>query len=660
MNRTISSRLSACWLPVPRAACQPALLVRALGTRGDKQPVAPSLPHRVTSLSCLAACWLLLATPAIAQNYSFGVPDVEMNVVVNPDASLRIIYDITFNNSPVGRTIDIVDIGTPTPAYDLSNVEATCDGQPAARVLRSEVVSPGFEVHLGAGAIRPGKKGTVHVEFTMPDLVFQDTTREDYASLRITPTWFDPKFVRGSTHLKIAIHLPESVKPEEALHQGENFTNKAVFKDRTVVAWEWPATRFTEKHLVAVSFPKRDMDRVVKMTALGLLLKWFEESTQARVIAAIVLLVLLGVLFFRFTGGTGVVVYVVVSAVAVWVCVISPGWHLALLPIVGVLIGVNEWALRRRAARYMPPIAQVEGGGIKRGLTAPEAACLLELPLGRVLGLVVFGMLKKGILHQLTADPLCVSVDEAFQLKGDEAGDVKQRDRLLRKAAREKGVIVHRYEYPFIYLLSNNEGKPVDKIDFRVPMRKLVERVVARMKGFDVSDTQDYYRSIVRRATRQAAAIGDVRQREATVDRTFEWILVDDNWPTVFSGGWTYRPPWSRRTVVTTGGSWGGGGTSAAPEPSIPGQTSLGDVAGSFAGWTENTFGSFASTLSPGSLSVAKPTGGFLDLGGADRLTGEFFQALSEASSSGGGGGGGCACACAGCACACACAGGGR
>ena len=48
--------------------------------------------------------------------------------------------------------------------------------------------------------------------------------------------------------------------------------------------------------------------------------------------------------------------------------------------------------------------------------------------------------------------------------------------------------------------------------------------------------------------------------------------------------------------------------------------------------------------------------------GGADRVTGEFFQSLGEMAESGGGGGGGggCACACAGCACACACAGGGR
>ena len=88
------------------------------------------------------------------------------------------------------------------------------------------------------------------------------------------------------------------------------------------------------------------------------------------------------------------------------------------LPAVVVLIGLNEWLLGRRKTHYMPPIAQVEGGGIKRGLTAPEAAVLLELPVAKVLSLVIFGMLKKGILRQVQADPLLVAVNEPFLIEG--------------------------------------------------------------------------------------------------------------------------------------------------------------------------------------------------------------------------------------------------
>ena len=95
--------------------------------------------------------------------------------------------------------------------------------------------------------------------------------------------------------------------------------------------------------------------------------------------------------------------------------------------------------------------------------------------------------------------------------------------------------------------------------------------------------------------------------------------------------------------------------------PSVGGKTSFGDVAASFAGWTENTMGNMADAIAPGSLQV-KGASGVINLGGVDKVTGDIFKSLATSSGSGGGsgGGGGCACACAGCACACACAGGGR
>ena len=82
----------------------------------------------------------------------------------------------------------------------------------------------------------------------------------------------------------------------------------------------------------------------------------------------------------------------------------SPAIELISLPVIVVLFGVNEWFLAKWKSRYMPPIAEVEGGGIKRGLTAPEAAALLEMPVSKVLALVIFGMLKKGMVRQVQAE----------------------------------------------------------------------------------------------------------------------------------------------------------------------------------------------------------------------------------------------------------------
>lgn len=608
-----------------------------------------SLPIRLVVMAALAVA---LAAPAAAQDYLFGVPKLDMQVTVQPDASVRIVYDITFKNDWNADPIDVVDIGVPHKDYDLENIRASIDGTELGDIRHSAYVSPGFEVHLGDGAIGRGGTGTLHVEFSMPDMVYQDTTREDYASLRITPTWFGDEYVTGNTHINVAVHLPAGVKPEEALHQGTPFSQKVLFENGTSVVWQWPAERLTGPHMVAVSFPQRGLQRVVKVTRLGLFLKWFRESTPVRVVAGIVFLVLFGILFFRFTGGTGMTVYVVLSAVAVFTFCLSPGLHLLSLPIVAVLVGVHEWYLRYRKVSYMPPIAEVEGGGIKRGLTAPEAAVLLELPLGRVLGLVIFGMLKKGLLHQVGAEPLVVAVDEAFLLRKEELFESrKEQARFYRNAGQKQGVVAHKYEHGFLWLLEKNPGKPVRELNFAVPMKRLIERVVARMKGFDVSDTKEYYQSIIRRAVRQASSIGDIAQREKAIDRDFEWILVDDDYPTVFTTGHPYRPIWTRGPALPSAGP--------SPAPGIPGQTSFGDVSASFAGWAENTMGNMASAIAPGSLNLPKPAGGFLDLSGVDRVTGEFFDSLAS-SSGGGGGGGGCACACAGCACACACAGGGR
>jgi hypothetical protein len=191
-----------------------------------------------------------------------------------------------------------------------------------------------------------------------------------------------------------------------------------------------------------------------------------------------------------------------------------------------------------------------------------------------------------------------------------------------------------------------------------------MESLVARMKGFDLSDTQDYYRGIVNRAVKDAESVGDVAQREKAIDRDLEWIMMAPRRPSVFqTGGWNYRPLWVRPVIVP------GWPAASAPKPAVSGaggKSSFGDVAAGFAGWAENAMGGLASAIAPGALQAPSAKGGFVNLSGADQVTGDIFEALAKASASsggrrgGGGGGRSCACACAGCACACACAGGGR
>ena len=596
---------------------------------------------------------------ASAQNYRFAVPKLQMQVEVNKNATVKITYDITFQNQSPSQPIDIVDIGLPHGKYDLKTFSASIGGAPLSDIRHSEFVKPGVEIHLHQHAISGVDSGTLHVEFTMPDLIYQDTTKAENASLRITPTWFDNKFVNGMGTIEIYVILPVGVKPEEVLYHDKKFTSKAVVGEekQVVVGWKFENRRATMAHLVGVSFPKRVVDKVITVSAIDLLVKWFEESPQTRVVVGLCYLVGFGWLFFRFTGGTGVTLFAILGVAQAFWFAASAGAQLAVILPLGLLIACNEWYLSRRKRKYLPPIAEVEGGGIKRGLTAPEAAILLELPLGKVLGLIIFGLLKKRVLSQQQADPLIVSVNPQFQVNDENGSNRKARAKFYRGAAVANKTVIHEYEHPFLFLLDENPGKPVSELNFSTAMKLLLNRVAKRMKGFDLSDTQDYYRSIVAKAAKMAQEIGDIDQRTKMVDKNFEWLLMGDDYPTVFMHrGSYYRPIWTRSSHHGGSSLPSGDGGSAVPD----GTTTFSDVTSSLAGWTENTMGSLASTISPDALGTVETAGGVLDLSGIDRVTGDVLKAMAESGGSGGGGGSGCACACAGCACACACAGGGR
>jgi hypothetical protein len=395
--------------------------------------------------------------------------------------------------------------------------------------------------------------------------------------------------------------------------------------------------------------------------------EWLKDNPGTRMLLVVSNLAALSFFYFRLTGGTGCSLYVPLFLGTLALLFIAPLSAIFLLPVWVVLILLNETKWRKRRSKYLPPIAQVEGGGIKRGLTAPEAATLLEMPLNKVLTLVIFGLLNKGILQQAGEDPLEVEVAEPYRARGVESlKNAQARAKHRRKAAQEQGTVIHNYEQPFVDFIEHAPEKVVKEIDFSRPMKFLITQTAEKMKNFDLSDTQDYYRRIIDRAWEQAKSIGEIPERESFLDKNLPWIMMKDDYSDVFRhGGYHYWPIWvrRRRPTITTAGS-GGLGKARGSSRSAPGRTSAGDVAGSFAGWTERTMGGMAAALMPGSLQVPGAKGGAVDLSGVDRVTGDIFEAIAEASASSGGGGGGggssCACACAGCACACACAGGGR
>jgi len=585
----------------------------------------------------------VLACPvAFAQDYSFSVPKLLLEVTPNADASVTLAYTVAFHCNQGADAIDVVDMGLPHKDYDISNMSASVNDNPLQHIKTSTFIDCGVEVHLDPYAIQPGQTGIFKFACTMPDLVYQDTTRADYASLRITPTWWGSEYVTGTTKLGIVVYLPESIKLDEILYQDVEFSKKLNLQGKNAVAWFMEAVRADGPHMVGVSFPKREMERVVRMTKLGLLWKWWTENPAARVVWAIFFFILFGIFFFRQTNGTGISVFVFLLGGGIVAFAISPTLEALALPVLIPIWILAERARKARGRSYLPAIASVEAGGIKRGLTVPEAAVIMELPLGKVLALVIFGMLKKGLVHQTADDPLAVEVDE------DYLGSLSRSDR--QENSRANGTVIHAYEQPFLEKLTGNSHTPLAELDFSEEMKQLIEKTAERMSGFNLKQTREYYKSIVAGAWVEAKAMGELDARTTFLDDNLLWLMLDDDYDDYFvtwhHHGYYYRPIWAH-----TGGAGLG---EVARAPAVGGRTCLRDVAASFAGWSENVTGNLASTMDPVSVGLADRGG--IDLSGADRVTMDVLEGISESSGSGGGGG----CACAGCACACACAGGGR
>ena len=163
------------------------------------------------------------------------------------------------------------------------------------------------------------------------------------------------------------------------------------------------------------------------------------------------------------------------------------------IPILGVIQG------QRRKLQYLPPKISIEGHGIKRGLTAVEAAILLEQPLDKVLTMALFGVVKKGAATVLSRDPL--KIDVASPLPEG----------------------LHDYEKDFVSAFKE-PGVREQRKGLQDMVIALVKSVAEKMKGFSRKETQEYYKTITEtglgpgRGRADAGGQGAEARREHRVD----------------------------------------------------------------------------------------------------------------------------------------------
>lgn len=508
----------------------------------------------------LCAAVLAAAGLAAAAGYRFRVPENRCVVAVNPDASVQVSYAITFANE--GQPIDIIDVGLPDDDY--SQVTADLDGTPLSDIRPSTEVAHGVEVHLEERAIPAGSSATLHLTALMGDRVFPDSKDPQYASLEFTTTWYGSQYVEGTTRLVCEFILPEGVGPDEPRYHGRPFTSARVEDGRVVYTWEIPDASPSEGYTFGASFPARVMSRVAEVPK--------GPGPVALFFAGVAHLVTASVPCFFFTLFIGIV----------------------------VLAAITQ---RRRRMQYLPPAVGIEGVEIRRGLTVPEVAVLQQEPVDKVMALILFGMLRKGLLQVTGRNPLRLKAVQG-------ASPEFPYEQEFTKAVQDDGK------------LSEAEAAKV--------LVDLVKRVQDKMKGFNRAKSIAYYRDIMRKAWEQVG--------KDDYSQAFEWMLLDRDFER--NAGQRF-------------------GTAPVPVPAWWFPMTVGHPSGSGAGAP----GGGASPVSAANSIVSGLESFGHDLvnsvpGLATKVTATTNPV--PVSSGGGHSGGGCACACACAGCACACAGGGR
>lgn len=550
-------------------------------------------------LGILLIVALLLPGSALAQDsYYFQLEQKIVHAYWNSDGTLSLTYIYDFSN-PSGGPIEYVDVAMPNNNFDVSTVTADVDGASLSYISTSEYQGDGtgFAVGLGIYAIRRGERGRVTVNIgRIYDVLYVSREDETHASAVFAPNYFDSSVVYGTTNTTVVFHLPPGVQPEEPrwfeAPDGFISTPLAGFdaQDRITYTWTNEFASADQSYLFGASFPAQYVpaDTVQKENPFG----WITDL---------------------FSGG-GIGFCLPVGIFIIWI----------FSSVAGAFGG------QKRKMQYLPPRISIEGHGIKRGLTAVEAAVLLEQPLDKVLTMILFGTLKK------------------------EAAEVIDPKDLRLKLTEPLPEGLHAYEKAFLeaFQLAGRDRQGA----MRGMVVDLINSVSAKMKGFSRRETVEYYRNIMAKAWEQVEAAQTPEVKSQKYDELMEWTMLDKNYDDrtrdVFRGGPVFIPHWYGRYNPTVAHTAAGGGFPSTATnrsiggpslPSLPGA----DFAASIVTGVQNFSGGVVGNLTEFTSSVTSKTN-------------PPPVVTSSGGSRSSGGGRSCACACACAGCACACAGGGR
>ncbi len=379
---------------------------------------------------------------------------------VNSDGTIDLFYNITVSCS--SGSIGFLTVGIPKTF----SVDYVTDDQ--GTPLNFEDISGGsdylldIELKQRIGPDMPNKTAAFLILVNVKDMVWEDETNEGNVGILFTPAWWDNP-PAPIIDLRVQMVAPEGVTQSELKTNIE----AVIIQTEEGISAYWERTYLlpSEKISFGVSFPEIYVSN-------------FQRTEP-------------DILFY-----VGLIVAIIAIIIIVFIVL----------------------ALRRRTKEvYNRPKISMEALGPARGLTAPEAAIVLELKPIQILTMILYGMLRKGLVLILQSEPLVklreLEID-AQKPDNNEAPRISPKKRY--------------YEILFLNSIKSDESLD-ERLLARVYM-VLRDNVDNKIRGYSRIDTANYYKSIVSKAWNQVTQAETPEVKLKNVNEQLEWLLADEKY----------------------------------------------------------------------------------------------------------------------------------
>jgi hypothetical protein len=392
---------------------------------------------------------------ASAANIEYHLEKEWVKIWINSDGTIDLQYSIEITCDK--GEIRYIDIDQPTGDFTIGYAYDSLD-----RSLKVEDASEGsdYEVRVYLSEkLKTGETAFFTVTTNVGYMIWKDEQNPGNVGMQFIPCTWNAEV----KDLRVIVLLPQGVDKSE-VRNTPDWDNIYVDteEDRLAIYWERLDLAPNEAFTVGVSFPERYVEK-------------YETEKNG---------ILENISKFLF--------------------------FIPFIAIFLIVIGGIIYSVRKRP--YLTPQVKMESLGIKRGLTAVEAAHLLDLKPERTVTMILYSLLKKRAIWIKESKPTVKLdiMDDYKDLAGDKATPLRYYEKDFLKSVTKNGTL--------------------DEKELARTYMNLRNAVENKLRGYCREDTISYYKKTVKKAWEQVKSAGTSDIASKAYDEHLLWLLLDENY----------------------------------------------------------------------------------------------------------------------------------